>query len=947
MATTRSRSSRVRRAAIAASMLLGVLAGCNNGSDSVVIGPFVPDWPAESTDLTRGQELPGLHVEILAITGGSDTGGGFLPGDTVSVTFKVTKDDASPWRLDEFALGRTLISGPSFNYQRVIPEQRNVATAAVYNGDETYTYTYPVPLPAVYAAPLNDTASFGPNEGELAGQPLLAGTYTLGLYFRWSYTVDGESFRAAHNATADFLLGGASTIARREVVAQANCNACHTELQAHGGSRRDVRLCVLCHTSGAEDDNDGGATPGVSVDFRVMIHKIHNAANLPSVLGVQTNPDGSRNYAATPQPYIVSGDDFSSVKFPVWPNGLVAMPRDQGYTALGTTQKTQEDTIRMGVASCAACHGDPDGAGPLTAPAQGQIAFTQPTRRACGACHDDVDWARPYTSNAATMPPQNDDSACILCHESTGGALDPAIAHIHPVLDSNFNIGTNVAVTSVVESGTHNSDGTIDPGEKIAVTFRMTNDAGTDLSLVDFPTVSVIVSGPTSNGNILLNTTLRTAALTGSPPYTSKVPDTVVLEFIRDAAAAGGETFTTAMTPHWDVTGALTTVQVRTATSGGATTLAAASVAPSNYLDVVSSAGFARNEFVVVADGVSGEEEYLQVALVSGNRLYFSPTALRRPHAIGVTVNEVTLTTKTRTTDYTLAAATGTITEVTEFGAGNAVLVSYTTDFVMPATYPLALNDTPTMDETSGKWVGKSIVDGTYAVTMYASRTLTLAAFGETNSYRSTSLGARAEFLVGSAAVLEPYALISDAENCSACHKDVMFHGAGRRGFVACIACHGTAGSEDRSIITAANAPPTPGVTINFRTMLHKIHMGEHLANASSYTVVGFGSAAYPNNFTPHTYGEVVFPALPSGVKGCAKCHGATNDAWTLPGERNHPTQQGSPVRGWAFTCGACHDSDPATAHIEVQTSLGGVESCATCHGEGREWNVRLVHKVY
>jgi hypothetical protein len=44
--------------------------------------------------------------------------------------------------------------------------------------------------------------------------------------------------------------------------------------------------------------------------------------------------------------------------------------------------------------------------------------------------------------------------------------------------------------------------------------------------------------------------------------------------------------------------------------------------------------------------------------------------------------------------------------------------------------------------------------------------------------------------------------------------------------------------------------------------------------------------------------------------------------------------------------CGACHDSDAAAAHIDVQTSTHGAESCAVCHGPGKEWNVALVHKT-
>ena len=113
--------------------------------------------------------------------------------------------------------------------------------------------------------------------------------------------------------------------------------------------RVDVRLCVLCHTSGAEDRSGTGA----SVDFRVMIHRIHNARNLPSVVGVGVHPDGTRDHDATPQPYEMIGFgnsliDFSEVAFPVWPSLTNAMPRDAGYTALSSSQQAQENEIRTG-----------------------------------------------------------------------------------------------------------------------------------------------------------------------------------------------------------------------------------------------------------------------------------------------------------------------------------------------------------------------------------------------------------------------------------------------------------------------------------------------------------------------------------------------------------------------------------------------------------------------
>jgi hypothetical protein len=355
----------------------------------------------------------------------------------------------------------------------------------------------------------------------------------------------------------------------------------------------------------------------------------------------------------------------------------------------------------------------------------------------------------------------------------------------------------------------------------------------------------------------------------------------------------------------------------------------------------------------VIDDGVVGAEEYLRIQYVDGTRLWFAALGstsyvpgTRVAHSSGVLVQEVTLTSKAVTVDYTLDAASGTITEVTEFGDTNAVVVTYTSDFVMPSVYPLTLNDGPELDETWGEWRGKPIVDGTYRVGIWGARSLTLNLYGESNSYRGTSFTAAVDFLVGSATTIEPYSVIPDATSCYNCHSDMLFHGGGRRGFDACILCHGAATGEDRAKYVAANAPATSGVSIGFRTLLHKIHMGEALANASSYQVVGFGSSSYPNNFGVVSYSEVVFPALPGEAANCRMCHGASEN-WYGPLDRDHPSVQTISVGEWRATCGACHDSEAATAHIQVQTTSSGLESCAVCHGEGKEWGVEKMHKSY
>ncbi len=947
-------------------VLVSLAVGCapKDGSDGAPGLPGPPGasavGPGAPTDsgLTRDDDLPGITVTVTEVKGASGVGGTFQVGDFVTFHFTVKKDDGSDWNLDELS-GRALVSGPTVNYQRVLVERTDVAATAAPVAAGVHSYTFPTAIPGSYLAPLNDTATFGAGDGEWAGTSLISGTYTLGLYFVWSFTFEEAGKRDAGSAVANFLLGTATTITPREVIGQENCNACHEDLRIHGDMRRDVRICVLCHTSGAEDKNvatAAGGTPDITIDFRVMIHKIHNGSHLPSVLGVTTMPGGDREYAATPKPYQIVGfgnsvHDFSEVAFPVWPNAALPMPRDTGYAAASATIRGLEDQVRTGVTDCEKCHGDPDGAGPFAAPAQGILAYSQPTRRACGACHDDVDFDGLYTSNGQTMPEQATDSACVLCHEISGTHLDVVDAHRHPLFDPLVNAGLHIDVTTVAEAGTNDGDGTLDPGEKISVTFGMIDDLGNSVDANQLGSFFSVVSGPTTNQNLVLYEAFPLAALPGSPPYTTFLPERIQFERVGVSTALdSNESFTSIRFPHWSVQGAATDVWVRGASIPPAPlpNLTAAAPALQNYIDVSDGGVFARNDFIVIADG-TGSEEYRKIQTVEVNRLWFSspytanyPTALTLAHAAGETVTPVSIT-LVDPAGYNLDAPSGTIDEMTEFGDGE-VLVSYTTDFVVPAKFGPTLNDTPTMDESWGKWAGKSLASGTYTVTLWGYRNLSVPLFGETTTYRGTSPGAAKQFLVGAATTIEPYDLISSGENCTTCHEDVFFHGGSRRGFTTCIACHGNLGAEDRAPYVAPGAPVTE-VTVSFRTMLHKIHMGAELVNASNYVVNGFGSTPYPNNFTEHTYDHIEFPALPGGVRECAKCHGVGNTAWMEPSERAHPTESVIPIRAWRAVCGACHDSNAAQAHIDGQTAPSGAEACAVCHGTDREWAVERMHR--
>ena len=946
------------RTRFGALLVLVAIVGSSCEGDDGAAGPAGPPGPpgpvGTNQDLAQGDNVPGLIATILSVSGGTGTNGAFLVGDRVTVNYTLKKTNTTDWDISELSGGSAMVSGPTFNYQRVIAEQNDLIDGSVQNADGSYTYTFVPQLPATFLAPFFDTPSFGPDDGELTDQPLLDGTYTVGFTIGWNYTVDGEFKHDTANATFDFLFGSATTLAHREVVTLGNCNRCHEHLRVHGGTRNDVKLCVMCHTAGGEDNNLAGNTPDTSIDFRVMIHKIHAGKHLPSVLGVTTLPSGARDYTAPPKPFVVAFTDFSNVPFPAWPQGLVAMPRDQGYSTLSSTDKATEDEIRKGPSNCVVCHGDPDGSGPLVAPAQGDLYKDQPSRQACGSCHDDVVWNQNYTSNGQTMGAQANNANCLFCHAPQGNALATYDAHLHPLLDPNFEPGLNLIVTNVGEAlGTPTPNGKIDPGEKIQFRLRIVDDQGADIDpITATPALnnpSVVISGPTGNYNLILNTTLPKEVLTGSQPFTVNVPMKVDLERIGVSAVGTLSTFTTANAPHLNTASAPDSVWLRAAT-GPTKTLTAASAAPQNYIDVNDVTGLVRDDYIVVDDTVVGLEEYVRIQYVEGNRLWFSSpyttsykAGLAFAHAAGATVKGVTLTT-VPPAQFSVGLAGGTITEVTEFGAGT-VIASYTTDFKMPSTFPLALNASPGLGDSSGKWTGKPIVDGTYTLGIWSSRTFTLDLWGESNSYRSASDSENVDFLVGSATAVEPYELIASGTSCFNCHQELAFHGFGRRGFESCVLCHGTSGSEDRPKYVAGAAPPTTGLTVSFRTMLHKIHQGSSLANAATYDIVGSGSGSYPNNFGISNFEEVIFPALPGGTANCAKCH--ENNAWKEPAERAHPTQQVTAIGRWTVVCGACHDSTDAQAHIAVNKDAFGNEACGVCHSRGREWDVERMHKPY
>ena len=266
-------------------------------------------------------------------------------------------------------------------------------------------------------------------------------THTIGIYGSRNLTVFNLGTNYA-STTFNFVPNGAPVTRTHDVIKTASCNACHDQLSAHGGSRRGMDMCVLCHTPQTSDANTGA-----TLDAKVFFHKLHMGENLPSVK------------AGTP--YIPVINQFGTFDF-----SDVAYPADPG------------DPRR-----CETCHSQTTGAAHATA------YLTNPTRAACGACHDDVNFATGVNHPGG---PQFDDNLCATCHIPQGEIdFDASIkgAHVAPTASSLLS-GLVVNITKV-------ANGTA--GSLPVVSFNVQDGAGKPAPLSALGALSFTMAGPTSD----------------------------------------------------------------------------------------------------------------------------------------------------------------------------------------------------------------------------------------------------------------------------------------------------------------------------------------------------------------------------------------------------------------------------------------------------------------
>jgi OmcA/MtrC family decaheme c-type cytochrome len=278
-------------------------------------------------------------------------------------------------------------------------------------------------------------------------------THRIGIYGSRNLTQFSLGTNYA-DTTFDFVPAG-GTPAPRDVVRTADCNQCHglpnglttstgsAGLAAHGGSRRSVQLCIMCHQPQTSDPDTGN-----SLDMKVFIHKIHRGSSLPSV--------------QAGHPYQIVGFQNSVTDW-----STVVYPAD--------------------VRNCQTCHNPKNGA------AQTNVWLTKPTVAACGSCHDDVNFMTGVNHPGG---PQPNDNQCATCHIPQGELeFDASILGAHTIPDQSSTIpGLNFTLTKVVNGGA---------GQKPSVTFTVRDNNGNGIPMSTFKansgSLSLTMAGPTSD----------------------------------------------------------------------------------------------------------------------------------------------------------------------------------------------------------------------------------------------------------------------------------------------------------------------------------------------------------------------------------------------------------------------------------------------------------------
>jgi OmcA/MtrC family decaheme c-type cytochrome len=298
----------------------------------------------------RSIELSGVLVEILGVEFTE-------PGNKPRVTFSLKSKTGM---MDPSALNRlrfTLV-GPNEDFDFYV--QEDALDNLTANGSN-WEYRFRKPLPKEAMGSFSIAVEGRTNTQVLANEG----------------TDDEISLRQViESLTVPIAVTDTAPVGRREIVEDALCEACHSNLLLHGSNRTNgTDGCQVCHSPAATDEEERppGSKPE-SIHFKYLIHKIHRGADLENEFIVYGH-NGSVH------------DEFMEVHFP--------------------------GDLR----DCESCHVPgsytlplPDGVLP-TETSNTLLDFMMPITSACLSCHDSDSAAIHADSNSTDL-----GESCETCH---------------------------------------------------------------------------------------------------------------------------------------------------------------------------------------------------------------------------------------------------------------------------------------------------------------------------------------------------------------------------------------------------------------------------------------------------------------------------------------------------------------------------------------------------
>ncbi len=320
----------------------------------------------------RSSQLPGVNFTIVKF---SNT----APGQKPTVVFNIKDKKGAaidPTKMTSLAF---YLAGPTTDYTTRLSEsnvQRSRALTSLGDGNYQYVFNNTIPADA---------------KGSYA--IAIQGYKTYNLTAPATYVNKASLLNVrdvGFNKVVYVPVTDKTAVARRTVVDLKKCETCHTAVDfIHGTARRDTQFCVLCHNPTFAANPPANAPNGtlpVSIDFKVMIHRIHQGEE-------QTVP------------YRFTRFDFSEVLYP--------------------------GDLR----NCLKCHTTNAQLLPLKTGVQGNIISqggkvvktTSPITAICSSCHDTSAAGAHIELNTTPKGVE----ACNVCH-AEGREVSVSKAHARP-----------------------------------------------------------------------------------------------------------------------------------------------------------------------------------------------------------------------------------------------------------------------------------------------------------------------------------------------------------------------------------------------------------------------------------------------------------------------------------------------------------------------------------